>query len=67
MAAVSVIAGFPGLWPDELCVKQMGRKVIGVCSVVLFKLEQSFSAPSFFVLCNPQLCLGLCFLMINYL
>lgn len=34
MAAVSVVPGFPGLWPDEPCVKQMGRKVTGVYSVV---------------------------------
>lgn len=33
MAAVSVVTGFPSLWPDELCVKQMSRKVVGVCSV----------------------------------
>lgn len=32
MAAVSVVTGFTGLWPDELCIKQTGRKVTGVCS-----------------------------------
>lgn len=34
MAAVSAVTGFLGLWPDELYVKQMGRKIIGLCSVV---------------------------------
>lgn len=34
MAAVTAVTGFPGLWPDELRVKQMGRKVTGLFSVV---------------------------------
>lgn len=34
MAAVTAVTGFPGLWPDELCVKQMGRKVTELFSVV---------------------------------